>query len=285
MTGSQIFNGHQVRPTCRVGSFFLFCLLLVSLSSCQFATAQIQTTAETRYRVDGIPGFQIVEDVVFAPKDSQPHLVAVGWISIDSEAAIVRIKAEDLQRKRLEVKQFTSTEFAILGSGRIWVDVTAVDFEKQVFEQDSFVIDVDPLPEPEPPEPEPDNPDPDNPDPDNPDPDNPDPPEPDDSIPADKFDNLGRRIDASADAANLQLDLRKRHAEIYATVANQMERRELVRSSDAKFYVQNELAKLTRGPEWNATFAIITESAGSLSPMAWADLILWYRAVAAGLSG
>lgn len=234
-----------------------------------FLCAQIQTTAETRYRVAGIDGWQVVEDVVFAPKESKPRLVAVGWVTIDTEASIVRIKAETVDRKRLEVKQFTKDQFAILGTGKIWVDVTAVDFDAQIFEQDSFVIEVGDSPSPPEPEPEP-NPQPD----------------PDDSeVPEDQFENLGRRIDASADSANLQVDLRNRHAEIYAAAASKMETREFVRTSDVKSYVQAELGKLRRGPEWEQTLGMIAESAVRLSPLSWADTILWYKAVAAGLEG
>lgn len=242
-------------------------LAFLLLSSTAFS--QITTEAETRYRVDGIQGWQIVEDVVFAPKDSKPKLVAVGWVTVDSEAAIIKIKAETEKRVRLEVKQFTSNQFAVLGTGKIWIDVTAVDFEKQIFDQNSFVIEVEgsPDPEPEPPDPEPE-------------------PEPDDSeVPEDKFDNLGQRIDSQATADNLQLDLRNRHAEIYETASKKMEDRQLVRTADVKAYVQTETAKLTRDTSWTKTVDIITKSANDLSPLSWADTILWYKAVAAGLRG
>lgn len=243
--------------------------LLAFLLLSSTALGQITTEAETRYRVDGIQGWQIVEDVVFAPKDSKPKLVAVGWVTVDSEAAIIKIKAETEKRVRLEVKQFTSNQFAVLGTGKIWIDVTAVDFEKQIFDQDSFVIDVEGSPEPEP---EPPGPDPE--------------PEPDDSeVPEDKFDNLGQRIDSQATADNLQLDLRNRHAEIYASAAKKMEERQLVRTSDVKEYTQSELAKLQRDTSWTKTIDIITKSANNLSPLSWADTILWYKAVAAGLRG
>lgn len=98
---------------------FTLVILTFAASPVPSASAQFQTIAETRYKVDGIEGFQVVEDVVFAPKDSQPSLLPIGWVTVDSQASIIRIKAETEDRRRLEVKQFTNTDFAILGTGLI----------------------------------------------------------------------------------------------------------------------------------------------------------------------
>ena len=239
--------------------------------------AQVQASAETRYRVAGIEGWQSVEDVVFAPEGSEPVLKPVGWVTVASDAAIIRIKAETEDRRRLEVKQFTSTEFGILGTGTIWVDVTIVDFEKQIFDQDSFVIEVGPD-DPPPPDPdEPDEPD---------EPDNPDPDEPDDGeVPEDPFDNLGRRIDSQADEDNLQMDKRFAVAAMFADVADKMESREIKRASDAREYLNQQLRTLQTGPEWQATLKVADTDGRNRPPLDYPQTIAWYRAVAAGFKG
>lgn len=240
--------------------------LIVALCSSSLF-AQITTTAETRYRIDGIDGWQVVEDVVFAPKDSQPRLVAVGWVTVDTEASIVRIQAETQDRERLEVKQFTSEQFAILGTGKIWVDVTIVDFELEIFDQQTFTITVGESPAP----PEPDEPD--------------EPDEPETDVPEDEFDNLGQRIDAQADADNLQFDKRGRVAEAFATVAQAMEDRELLRSSDARDELAKLLKEIQKGPEWKASLEIADTDGKERPPLTWEQTIAWYRAVAAGFKG
>ncbi|MEL6109986.1 MAG: hypothetical protein AAFU85_28575 [Planctomycetota bacterium] len=68
------------------------------------------------------------------------------------------------------------------GASRVFLNVTAIDFDRGLFESEVITVDVS-KPEPEPEPDMPDEPDP---------PDEPDQPEPD-SIAPDKFDNIGRQ--------------------------------------------------------------------------------------------
>lgn len=133
------------------------CLLLLLQAS---ALAQsIKSDAETRYILTGIDGYEIVGDVFLVPEESKPKLRAVGLVTIDSEASIVLVEASDANRKPVEVQRLAETKsYVVVGTGKVWIDVTAVDFEKQIFERDTFqiVIGKDPVPEdPEDPTPPP----------------------------------------------------------------------------------------------------------------------------------
>lgn len=118
-----------------------------------------------------------------------------------------------------------------------------------------------------------------------PDPDKPEPPGPKPDVPADDFDNLGQRIDAAADAANLQVDKRQRVAEIYRDVANRMRGFEFKLSRDAAKVIEDSVAALRLGSEWTPVLDIATKDAGKRGSMTWDQIIAWYMAIAAGLEG
>src|SRR5690606_2151226 len=92
-------------------------------------------------------------------------------------------KASNVKREPVAVTKLDTTQFLVEGSGRIWVDVTCIDFEAKIFEQTQFIIEIGSSPEPD----EPDNPD----EPDEPDnPDEPDGPRPG----PDAYNNLAQRV-------------------------------------------------------------------------------------------
>lgn len=121
------------------------------------AFGQIASNAETRFIVSGIEGFEIVGDLVLAPKTAKPQLQAVGYVEIESEAAIIRVRASDSRNMPVDVRQLEPGAFIVLGSGVVRVEVTVVDFDKRIFEQDEFQITitapgpVEPPPPPPPP--------------------------------------------------------------------------------------------------------------------------------------
>lgn len=239
-------------------------LLCLVASVC---SAQIQSAATTKYILGGVAGVEDVGGHLLVPADSKPTLKAVGYLKVDA-AGLVTVKASTAKREPVEVTKLDQDSFLILGTGKIWIDLTAIDFAAQTFEQKQFVITVgdDPKPEPD-------------------DPDEPDPPGPNPDVPADDFDNLGQRIDAAADAANLQVDKRQRVAEVYRDVANRMRGFEFKRSSDAAKVVQDGVAALRLGPEWSAVLGIASKDAEKRGSMTWDQIIAWYTAIAEGLEG
>ena len=142
---------------------------------------QIQSSAETKYILSGIDGYENIGDLLLVPSHSKPTLKAVGLVTIDSPASMITVKASTEKRVPVEVKKVSTDRFLVLGLGKIWINVTAIDFDTKLFEQTEFIIDIGIDPVPPTPDPDPPTPDPD------PTP-NPDP------IPPDQFDNIAQRV-------------------------------------------------------------------------------------------
>lgn len=238
-------------------------LLCLVASAC---SAQVQAEASTKYILGGVAGVREVGGVLLVPADSKPVLEAVGFLSVDA-SGLVTVKASTAKREPVEVKKVDATHFLILGRGKVWIDLTAIDFAAQTFEQKQFVIEVGESPD----VPEPDEPD---------EPDN--PPSPD--VPGDDFDNLGQRIDAAADKANLQVDKRQRVAEVYRGIAERMKSFDLKRASDAAADLKSGVDVLGLGQEWVAVFDIAAKDVAKRD-LSWSQAIAWYMAIAEGLEG
>jgi hypothetical protein len=228
---------------------------------------QIQSSAETRFILSGIDGYEQVAGIVLVPAESRPVLKAVGVVTIDVEASMISVKASNAKREPVDVQKIDAVKFLILGQGKIWIDVTCIDFDRQFFDQKQFTVDigVDPTPAP-------DNPD------------DPDDPEPNPDLPAD-FDGLAGKIDAIADAANLQYDARVRLAEIYATIAGRMWSRDIKRTSDSVKELNAATSQLSLGPEWSPLFDAIRADGSARPPLDFEQSIKWYKTVAAGIKG
>lgn len=244
-------------------------LLVAMLLWATPAVAQVQSTVDTRKILTGVEGAQDFGEFLLVPDDAKPVLKSVGFVSVDNEAAIIRVAAETIKREPIEVRKIDRTHFLIEAKGKIWLTITCVDFDKQIFEQleRQIVIEGDDDAEPD----EPDNPDPD---------------EPDDSdVASDEFDDLGKRIDALADAANLQFDLRQRVAEVYSDIAGKMESKEIIRTSDAVDQLNLGFAVLRLGSEWKPVLDLVRRDGGTREALTFATTIDWYKAVAAGFEG
>lgn len=246
-----------------------FILLLLWASP---AVAQIQSTVDTRKILTGVEGFQDFGEFLLVPSDSKPVLKSVGFVEVDNEAAIIRVSAETIKREPVPVRKLDRTHFLIEAKGKIWLTITCVDFEKQIFDQieKQIIIQGD--------DSQPDKPD----EPDEPD--EPDVPH-DGDVPSDAFDDLGKRIDAMADAANLQFDLRQRIAEVYTDIANRMESLDIKRTTDAIDQLNLGLATISVGADWKPVFDLLRRDGSTRAALSFEQTIDWYKAVAAGFGG
>ena len=157
--------------------------------------------------------------------------------------------------------------YSVSKPGTHELDVNVIGQNPLTWDDETVVVTVGNAPEPEP------------------DPDKPDPPGPKPNVPEDDFDNLGQRIDAAADAANLQVDKRQRVAEVYRNVAGGMLGFEFKRASDAAKAVTDGVAALRLGAEWQPVMDIAAKDAEKRGAMTWDQIIAWYLAIAAGLEG
>jgi len=115
--------------------------------------------------VQGANNFVTIGDSVYLRNGSSNiSYTVVGLIRVKTEAANVEVLASDSQRTPVEVELIAPEYYRIQKSGRFWVDVTAIDFDKNIYGRQQKILEVGaapPTPDPEPdpgpsPEPEPD---------------------------------------------------------------------------------------------------------------------------------
>lgn len=159
--------------------------------------------------------------------------------------------------------------------------VVIVDFDAKTFEIKKFnatfrIAGTPPVPPPPGPVPPPPGPGP-----------GPPPPPPGPSpVPNDEFNNLGQRVDSLCDQIGLQVDLRNRVSEVFATTASMMTQPgKFIQLSDVKQYLETELKKLSLDSSWDKTLVLLREDAKAREPMSWEAAYNWYRAAAAGYRG
>jgi hypothetical protein len=119
----------------------------------------------------------------------------VGYLTIESEAANITVRASDASRKPVAVGALDKKTFLIYGYNTVWVDIFAVDFDKNIFNIDQVVINLDPdVPTP------------------------PDPDVPDPTIPDDAFDNLGQKVAGWSQGLPKKSEVRQMYQSIVARI-------------------------------------------------------------------
>jgi hypothetical protein len=142
----------------RACDLFLRSFLFVAhFSLAASAFAQVQHNHSTIWIVDGLQQPQLQANILRVDQASKPKLKQAGYVVIDSDAAQVSVRAEDKERNRIPVVKWDAGKFVILGTGKLWVRVTCIDFDAKLYQEDEFTISVgDPDPDPDKPdEPEP----------------------------------------------------------------------------------------------------------------------------------
>ena len=136
--------------------------------------SQVQSSSvTTEYILSGVNSYDIVQDVIVIPADSQPGKKAVGVLTLDGTFDSVSVLAEDSKREPVTVRPKAINEFFIYAVGKVYVYATTATKEPFSVVTERFVIEIG----------NPDVPD---------DPDDPDVPTP--TVPDDQFDNLGQRV-------------------------------------------------------------------------------------------
>lgn len=143
------------------------CLLLGLLLPWSAVQAQLEVRSDIVSQLTGVGGVTSVGDSVIVTGDaSGVQLRPCGMITVTTEAANVEIEAEDRDRRMLPVRMLDSSDgvsrYLIEHAGRVWVDVVAIDFQKNIYRRRSGIVldipDASPVvpdgPDIEPPSPE-----------------------------------------------------------------------------------------------------------------------------------
>lgn len=118
--------------------------------------AQVEVKSGTYYQLDGLGKITQVGDLTLVAAPPSIVIKPVGIIRVETEAANVEVSISDSQRTPYEAKQLDSKTWVINTPGRWWIDVTAIDFTKNIYGRKQSVVVVGGSgPGPEPPGPGP----------------------------------------------------------------------------------------------------------------------------------
>ncbi len=83
-------------------------------------------------------------DLVFVDQDSRPKFQTVSIVDIISDAANINVSAETKTREPVATYPLgTNNRWAVVSSGRVWVRVTAIDFDRKLFHDQTVIVQPD----------------------------------------------------------------------------------------------------------------------------------------------
>ena len=144
-------------------------LVYIVILSANLPAQELEVKAKTYYRIAPVTITQVgdvslvesVDGLSKAYSTAQP----VGVIRVDTEASNVEMTVSGADRQPIEPKRLTENVYLIERVGKWWVDVTVIDFEKNIYGRKTLLVEVGagpPPPTPDPPGPNPPTPVPDN---------------------------------------------------------------------------------------------------------------------------
>ena len=139
-------------------------LVLCSSSGPMMAWGQLEVATSSVNQLSGVEGLTTIGGVVLFEDASEISIQPGVMIRVTSEAANVEIDVSDRDRRRVAVQRLTDEEgttvYLVSDPGKFWIDVTAIDFAKNIYRRETgIVIEVpegspigpSPGPPPEPP--------------------------------------------------------------------------------------------------------------------------------------
>ena len=132
----------------------LFALLSILIASTAFG--QLEVTYTSAQLLNAAKVAQI-DDLVFVESGSAITTKPVVVVTVKTEAANIEVDATDTQRSPVEYRQLSGNRYMLDRPGKYWVEVTAIDFAKNIYGKKTVVVEVgkSPAPGPTPPGPGP----------------------------------------------------------------------------------------------------------------------------------
>lgn len=226
-------------------------LLLALLPSVAWGQLAVKTTGMVR--LGGVEGLRVVHDIALLPEAASLTQTSVNLVEITTEAKNVTLEVTNLERVPVPFESFDRLTHLLTTPGKQWVDVTVIDFERNIYDRRTLVVVVG----------EPDNPP-------DPDPDPPDPPQPG------PFDNLAQRIHEIASSATP--GNRQRMAELMEQTAGKMEAFEFRQLSQAKEYIERNWPQC----EFCDLVYRLIQADSQDRTLSWQETQSYYREIAKG---
>lgn len=137
------------------GSFAL-CWTAVS---CRFMVAAepLEVRGGIKQRIDNAPAITQIGDTIYLSADEKLSTTMVAVFRVLTEASSVAVEVSNDKREPYEPKKVSADTWEISDPGKWWIDVTAIDFAKQLYGKKSITLELgNPGPKPPtPPDPSP----------------------------------------------------------------------------------------------------------------------------------
>jgi hypothetical protein len=228
--------------------------LFAFLVSCQLITASVEDA------IIGLKEPQLVGGVVLSKDSSKASVTKVGLVVVNTLAENITVEASNEKRERVEVIALGDKQYLIRGTGKVWVDVLAIDFKQNIFAKETKIMELAGPKPPEPPKP--------------PQPDTPDVPD----VPGDKFNNIGQR----AAAITKGLANNAKLAAICKEASKQLGSNPAWTINSASDYVVTELKKVDL-TGYQAFLDLVNSDIKSRWPITRGVAVDYWAAIATGL--
>jgi hypothetical protein len=111
---------------------------------------QLAVVSRPAIQLSGIEDAEKIGDAVFVASDANLRTEPVIIITAESEAANIAFEVSDQNRTPVEFEQLSAKIIVVRSPGKSWVDVTAIDFEKNIYARKLVVIELGEGPDPDP---------------------------------------------------------------------------------------------------------------------------------------
>ena len=123
-------------------------LASVLISSIAFGQLAVKTQSATQ--VVGLQNAEKIGEGVFVDAGIEIKKTSVVLVIATTDASNITFEASDEKRLPVEFQQLTPTTISIGSAGKTWVDVTCIDFKKNIYDRKTVVVQVDSTPDPVP---------------------------------------------------------------------------------------------------------------------------------------
>lgn len=230
-----------------------FVLLLACV--CGQSFGQLSLESKSGFTVTGLQDATDVGGVLIVGPKSKPVLTPIAIVTIRTDAANTEVEIEDANRNQLNPDDFKTAPNVLTfkTAGRYWIEVTAIDFARNIYAKKKLTVEVLPA--------------------------GPAGPDPIDNN--ETFDGLAAKVAAIAPAFD-QLD-RAKYYSAYSTVAQKMASYEIKTVKDANAWLASQGLTCRNIDACKRFSQLLNADAASRGTMSFAQAARWFAVVAEGL--
>ena len=116
---------------------------LITACTCVCAIAQLSVTSENMSQVVGLESAQQIGDLFFVDSATPVSKKAVVVVRAETDAANVSFEVSDSSRSPVPFDYIADGTISISKTGKSWVEVVALDFDKNIYSKKVLVVVLD----------------------------------------------------------------------------------------------------------------------------------------------